>query len=80
VGADALLGLGLTALEQGDVRMATTAFEHLAQAAPSADAYRGLITCYRNAGRGADAERALEEARRMFPADPSLTALPGAAH
>jgi tetratricopeptide (TPR) repeat protein len=71
-GADALLGFGATALELGDAKAAAAAYEHLVRAAPSAEAYRGLVVSYRQAGRDADARQALEDGRRLFPGDPAF--------
>ncbi len=70
VGADALLGFAATALDLGDAEAAAVAFEHLVRVAPSAEAYRGLVISYRQAGRDGDARQTLEEARRRFPGDP----------
>ena len=39
----------------------------------SVDAYRGLVSSYRQAGRGEDAARAAGAARERFPDDPSFT-------
>jgi tetratricopeptide (TPR) repeat protein len=64
---DALLGFAETVLEQGDVPRATVAFERLVQAAPSAQAYRGLVTAYRRSGREADAARVARAARARYP-------------
>jgi hypothetical protein len=52
--------------------MATRAFEELARAAPSPEAYRGLVASYRSAGREGDAARAAATARQRFPDDPSF--------
>jgi tetratricopeptide (TPR) repeat protein len=71
-GADALLGFGATALELGDAKAAAAAYEHLVRVAPSAEAYRGLVVSYRQAGRDAEARQALEDARRRFPGDPAF--------
>jgi tetratricopeptide (TPR) repeat protein len=65
----ALLGLGATALEQGDFAMATRAFEELARAAPSPEAYRGLVASYR-------AARATRPGRRPPPASAFQTSPP----
>jgi protein O-mannosyl-transferase len=70
---EALLGLATTAAERRDIVLATSAFERLVQISPSRDAYRGLVSSYRQAGREDDAARAAEAAREHFPDDPSFT-------
>ena len=70
---EALLGLATTAAERKDLALATSAFERLVQVSPSRDAYRGLVSSYRQAGRGEDAARAAGAARERFPDDPSFT-------
>ena len=70
---EALLGLATTAAERKDIVLATSAFEHLVNISPSRDAYQGLVSSYRQAGRGEDAARAVRAARERFPDDPSFT-------
>ena len=67
---DALLGYGSAALQEGDTLAAVRSFEHLVHVAPSAEAYRGLVASYRQAGRSADAARTAAVGHERFPGDP----------
>jgi cytochrome c-type biogenesis protein CcmH/NrfG len=77
----AQLRLAYARLQGGDCAKAEPAF-HAAAAAglPSADVYTGLATCLGRRRDLAGAERALNEARRLEPDNPTVTANLGLLH
>jgi Flp pilus assembly protein TadD len=79
--AQAHLRLAYARLQAGDCRRAEPEF-HAAAAAglPSADVYIGLATCLGQRSDLAGAERALNEARRLEPDNPTVTANLGLLH
>ena len=69
------LRLGYARLEGGDCRRAEPAFRAaIANGLPSADAYLGLANCLGRRRDLAAAERALNDARRLEPDNPVITA------
>jgi Flp pilus assembly protein TadD len=69
------LRLGYARLQTGDCKRAEPELRAAAAAGlPSADVYLGLATCLGRRGDLSGAERALEEARRLEPDNPVITA------
>jgi arylsulfatase A-like enzyme/thioredoxin-like negative regulator of GroEL len=69
------LRLGYAQLQNGDCARAEPEFQAAAATGlPSADIYLGLATCFGRRNDLAAAERALNEARRLEPDNPAVTA------
>jgi tetratricopeptide (TPR) repeat protein len=64
---EALMGLGAAAYEAGDYEQAVRTFRQLVAAAPSPDAYRGLIACLDAMGQRDEARRVVAQATARYP-------------
>jgi tetratricopeptide (TPR) repeat protein len=64
---DALLGTGAAAFDTGNFERAARAFQQVVAAAPSRDAYVGLVTSLQRTGRTDEARRAAADAAARYP-------------
>jgi len=69
---EALFGIGASAIELRDFERATRVFEQVVAAAPSPDAFRGLLMSLRASGHLEEAQRVAALAAQRYPDEPAF--------
>jgi TolA-binding protein len=68
------MGVGASAYEMGDYERAARTFRQVVTAAPSPDAYRGLVASLDAAGQREEARRVGAQAAARYPEDSAFRA------